>query len=362
MFAFVTTGTTADSRAHWSAQRITIAIICCYAAFAIAIIPFATLPGPVVPGFVALFVTGILISELSTSFLLFVRARDSHPWSLLLLGCAYLFSGLMSVSQLLTFPGAVLTGGALITTSEQAAAWIFIAWINGFALLAFLSVVVEARVGDRQTVPENFRALIAAAVVAIAALAAGAVVFAISATDRLPPLVQKGAFTPASWTARSWGFALSCVSIVIILFVIRERSRLYLWLSVALTAIVFHNVLSTLGGARFTIGWSVGRLSWLVSALALLVYFLGQFARQQNLLARTGEILERHDEAQTAVSGVQYAGNMDATIERFLARENILRYRAMLQSPADASHRDVISRLLAEEEAKLKRLSVGPFR
>ena len=358
MFAFVTTDATGDQKSRqWSAQRITIAIICFYAALAIAVIPFAALPGPEIPGFVALFVTGILISELSTSFLLFVRARDSHPWSLLLLGCAYLFSALMSVSQLLTFPGAVLSADALITTSAQAAAWIFIAWINGFALLTFLSVMVEARYGNQQAAPKNFYIFVAVSVVVVAALAAAAVFFAITATDQLPPLVQQGAFTPTSWTARSLGSALSCISIVIILFVIRERSRLYLWLSVALTAIVFHNVLSTFGGARFTIGWSVGRLSWLVSALALLVYFLGQFARQQKLLLRTGEILGQHVDAQTSElggSGVQYPKNMDATIERFLARENILRYRAMLQLPADDAHRDVISRLLAEEEAKLK--------
>ena len=352
MFGYVTAEATGKSR-YSSAQRVTITIICFYAAFAIALIPFANQPGPVVPGFVALFVTGILISELSTSYLLFVRARDTHTWSLLLLACAYLYSGLMSVSQLLTFPGAVLSGQALITTSEQATAWIFIAWINGFALLTLISVLVEARFGEHQAILKHYNGTVAAAVCVIAIFAVAAVLLAVTVTDHFPPLVSQGRFTPASWIARSLGFALSCISIAVILFVIRDRSRLYLWLSVALTAIVFHNVLSTFGGARFTIGWTVGRLSWLVSALALLVYFLGQFARQQNFLLRTGEILEQHAEAQTAEfdnSGVQYPRNMNVTIERFLAHENILRYRAMLQSQSDESHREVISRLLAREK------------
>lgn len=361
MFGYVTAAAAGDGKLRYSsARRVTMVIICIYAAFAIALIPFASLPGPIVPGFIALFVTGILISELSTSFLLFVRARDTHSWSLLLLACAYLYSALMSVSQLLTFPGAVLSGQALITTSEQAAAWIFIAWINGFALLTLISVLIEARFGENQAIPKHFRATLAATICIVGFLAVAVVMFAITVADHLPPLVNQGAFTPASWITRSIGFALSCISIAVILFVIRDHSRLYLWLSVALTAIVFHNVLSTLGGARFTIGWSVGRLSWLISALALLVYFLGQFARQQNLLVRTAEILEHHAEAQTAEfnnAAMQYPRNMNVTIERFLARENIMRYRAMLQSPRDDSHRDVISRLLAEEEIKLKRLS-----
>ena len=234
MFGYVTAAATGDRESRYSsARRVTIVIICFYAAFAIALIPFANLPGPTVPGFIALFVTGILISELSTSFLLFVRTRDTHSWSLLLLACAYLYSGLMSVSQLLTFPGAVLSGQALITTSEQAAAWIFIAWINGFALLTLISVLVEARFGEHQAIPKQFRATVAGAICFVAFLAAAVVLFAVTVADHLPPLVNQGAFTPASWITRSIGFALSCISIAVILFVIRDQSRLYLWLSVA---------------------------------------------------------------------------------------------------------------------------------
>lgn len=38
---------------------------------------------------------------------------------------------------------------------------------------------------------------------------------------------------------------------------------------------------AAVGGARYSIGWSSGRLSWLLSACAVFVYLLGQFARQQ---------------------------------------------------------------------------------
>src|SRR5207244_2120150 len=66
------------------------------------------------------------------------------------------------------------------------------------------------------------------------------------------------------------------------------RSALFLWLSLALTAMAFANILSEVGGGRYTIGWSVGRLSWLISACVLFLYFLHQFARQRELL-RTSE-------------------------------------------------------------------------
>jgi hypothetical protein len=84
-----------------------------------------------------LFVTVILITELSTSFLLLILFPHACTWSLLILGVAYLYSGLMSCSQLLTLPGAVLIDRPLVAVSPQTTAWTFITWVNGFAFLTF---------------------------------------------------------------------------------------------------------------------------------------------------------------------------------------------------------------------------------
>jgi hypothetical protein len=84
----------------------------------------------------------------------------------------------------------------------------------------------------------------------------------------LPTLVTRDGFTTLSWGVRWLSIILLCSGICLILFVMREPSDLYLWLSWALTAMVFYTVLSAVGGARFSVGWYIGRLSWLVSALA----------------------------------------------------------------------------------------------
>src|SRR5262245_52379727 len=120
--------------AHW-ALTISIAFICTYAIFALAVVPFAGTPGPEVPGVTALFVATVFATELSTGFLLFVRFRANPYWSLLVLGSAFLYSALMVVPHLLTFPGAVLTGQTLVGSSPQAPGYIFVSWIAGFALL-----------------------------------------------------------------------------------------------------------------------------------------------------------------------------------------------------------------------------------
>src|SRR5262245_34210389 len=133
-----------------SAFRISIAFICTYAIFALAAIPFAGNPGPEIPGLTALFVATVFATELSTSFLLFVRFRANPYWSLLILGSAFLYSALMVVPHLLTFPGAILTDQTLVGSSRQAPGYIFVSWITGFALLTFVSVIFEAHTNRHQ--------------------------------------------------------------------------------------------------------------------------------------------------------------------------------------------------------------------
>src|SRR5437764_1981724 len=105
-----------------SAFTISIAFICTYVIFALAVTPFAGNPGPEISGITALF-------------------RAYPHWSLLILGSAFLYSALMVVPHLLTFPGAVLADQTLVGSSRHAPGYIFVLWIAGFALLTFVSVV-----------------------------------------------------------------------------------------------------------------------------------------------------------------------------------------------------------------------------
>jgi hypothetical protein len=192
--------------------------------------------------------------------------------------CAYLYSGLMSLSHLLTFPGAILMGRALVASSEQATAWIFAGWTNGFALLILIAVSLEAR-SDHHRVPAN-RAGQAAATALCLVPVAVVIVTTAAVKLELPRLVTGSDFTGLSWMVRWLSIILLGSSIALILFVMREPSDLYLWLSWALAAMVFYTLLSAIGGARFSVGWYVGRSSWLVSAWSIFVYFVLRFSRQ----------------------------------------------------------------------------------
>jgi Membrane-associated sensor, integral membrane domain len=353
------------------ALRVVLLVVVVMAALAAALLPIASHPGPAIPGVVALFVAVFLVTELSTSFLLFVRFRELRTWSLLLLCCAYFYAGLVPIPHLLTFPGAVLTGAPLIATSPQSTSWIFVLWVNGFALLTLVSVTLEAWFGERRVAAHHVgrAAALGLGATLIAAVAAvGAVLWT---ADRLPPLVTGPSWTSAGWIASWLAIGLLGAGLIIVLLVIRERSRLYLWLGLALTAMICANVLATAGGGRFTVGWSIGRLSWLVSSCVLFVYLMILHARDQYLLVRASDLL-RH--------GVQggFHGSLDGRLDRdligavgsghdrktlevalasFVARENVVRYRRMLQAPQDEAHRQVLLRMLAQEETRLARFN-----
>jgi len=144
-------------------------------------------------------------------------------------------------------------------------------------LLALIAVSLEGRFSDRHVAPNRARRAIATALCAV--LAAVVIVTLSVAKLELPTLVTQDGFTALSWGVRWLSIILLCSGICLILFVMREPSDLFLWLSWALTAMVFYTVLSAIGGARFSVGWYIGRLSWLVSAWVLFVFFVLQFAR-----------------------------------------------------------------------------------
>src|SRR5215831_9715412 len=189
----------ARSARAYSAFTITIAFICTYVIFALAVIPFAGNPGPKVPGISVLFAATILATELPTSLLLFVRFRANPHWSLLILGSAFLYSALMVVPYMLTYPGAVLTDQTLVGGSQQAPAYLFVFWVKGFALLTFVSVIFETCASRHQFALERVDRAVFTAVSAVSLVVLCITLIAILLGDHLPTLITE----PPGWTGLS---------------------------------------------------------------------------------------------------------------------------------------------------------------
>src|SRR6185503_10441124 len=134
----------AEHRSPSSAQLRSFALLSIlYAAVTVAVIPWASAPGPADPNIVVVYGIGILVADLCTAALLGALYRDSGRSALLILTCAYLYGALMAAAHMVTFPGAwyehSLFGG------PQTVAWLFLAWRLGAALLFFAAVLQAAR-------------------------------------------------------------------------------------------------------------------------------------------------------------------------------------------------------------------------
>jgi PAS domain S-box-containing protein len=277
---------------HTVTFRVTLALIGLFVAATFVLLPYAHLPGPAMPGFNAGFAAGVCVAELATSFLLLVMFRQTLRPSVLLLAVAYLYSALMALAYPMAYPDAIAQG-RLLVGGVQTISWIYNSWIFGFALMCFAAVLLE--LGFKGTIaPDQVRPLAYIGNALATAVVAVLIVVYASQAERLPQLIVGNSWTLLNAAFNYGGVVLYTASVVLILLRLGPRNDLFLWLSLALATVALGNLLSAVGGARYTLGWYACRLSWAASSAILLLYFLGQFVRQHGQLARTtGDLAER---------------------------------------------------------------------
>ncbi len=272
--------------------RRTIGALCvAYVVGTLAALPFAATPGPVIPSVTTTFGAGVLITDLCTGYLLLVQFRAVRSASVLLLAAAYFYSAAMALLHVLSFPGAWIADRPLIG-NPQSVGWLFLFWIVGFPILVLAAILAEAFRRER-IAPQRVDQAIAATVAAVAALIALLGLIATVGQGWLPHELQGNVF--ATWgNAAQWtSVALSTAAFLLLWLVTRGRNVLFGWLGVALLAFAAFNALAVAGGARYTVGWDLSRVSGFVSASLLLVFFLGQFAKLHRSLREANETLEQ---------------------------------------------------------------------
>jgi len=99
--------------------------------------------GTAVPNLIAILHTILAINDLITAVLLFGQYAVARPRGLNILAGGYLFTALMSVSYLLSFPGAV-SGPALIY-GDRSAPWLYVVWHAGLSLAIIVYASLPVR-------------------------------------------------------------------------------------------------------------------------------------------------------------------------------------------------------------------------
>lgn len=238
------------------------------------VVPFAKVPLVPVGAFIPIYESALVITDLITAALLFGQFRFLRSGALWVLACGYLFTGFMTISHALTFPGLFAPTG-LLGAGPQSTAWIYSLWHGGFPLFVALYALIK----DRARSPFLLRArpwlVVLLGVAAVLTLVVGVTLLTTAGHDTLPPIMQMNQVTPSGnrILASVWGLSVIALAL---LWRRQPHSVLDLWLMVVMCAWVFDIALSAvLNAGRFDLGFYAGRaFGLLATSFVLLVLLL----------------------------------------------------------------------------------------
>jgi Membrane-associated sensor, integral membrane domain len=262
-------------------QRRSAAFFC--ATFAVAtafLLPLAAQAMPLVPGFIAISQTALVIVYGFTTSLFLAQYRSTHSNSVLILAAGSLFTTLMVLAQLVCFPN-MFAPGLVAGQGPATLLWLWNFWHLGPPLFALLYAIMEGDGGFRTT-PPRFVSLVAWSMTAtVCVLGALLALTAIRFVAYLPIVVEAN---DGYWSLTTSGIGpviggLTALALAVLCWTTRLRSILQLWMAVSLFLLLLDNVITDVGGARGTVGWFAGRGEALVAALVVLGVYLREISR-----------------------------------------------------------------------------------
>jgi signal transduction histidine kinase len=226
--------------------------------------------------FIGITQTAIFITELITAILLYSQYAIVGRLALLILAGGYLFSALMVIPYLATFPGLSPAAGFL-AGGVQTAPWLFFFSHAGLPLAVILYAArkdLNDRAGREARPPA---VAIGWSVGIVVAAVIGLTLLCSAGNDVLPQIMLDP--VRVNPTVRTWyGAALqsTTVTALIILFW-RRRSVLDSWLLVMCYAWTLEVLLVTfLLSVRFSVAWYGARIFALAAAIAVLTVLLSE--------------------------------------------------------------------------------------
>ena len=264
-------------------KRLALAVVLAMlAAFLVMAWPLSTIQLARVDAFVPAYAMAMFVTDSITAVLLFAQFSILRSRALLVIASGYLFTALIVVPWLLTFPGVFAPSG-LLGAGLQSTNWLYVLWHGGFPSF----VMAYALLKDENPAKRFWQDSVGAAIVASVALAVAVVcaaTFFVTAGDALLPRISidRVRFSPL-WLYVAGGLAIWSILTLVVLW-IRRRSVLDLWLMVVMSAYAIEIYLVAFPGlARFSLGWYFGRvLGFLSGSLVLfvLLYEITKFYAQ----------------------------------------------------------------------------------
>lgn len=273
--------------------RLCLALLGISALVFVICVPFVRLPMPPSPAFVAVYNAVSTLNDLTTSIILFGQFNILRSRALLVLASGYLFASLMSVIQLLTFPG-VFGAAGLLGAGPQTALWLCVFWHGGFPLIVVFYALYDGSQRGIASQPQSAIRKTGAAIIGTV-LACWFVATWCAGNGRLlPSLLDASGFTP-------WQRVVNLTDVVLVLaafILLWARSRqspLNLWLMVVMGYWFCDITLSSyLNGGRYDLGFYAGRIYGALAASFVLAALVLENSRLYRKLALAANRLKEH--------------------------------------------------------------------
>ena len=250
------------------------------------IAPFGAVQLRRIDGFIPATESAIIITEFFTAVLLFSQSRIVGSRGLLLLASGYLFSALMVLLHLLTFPGAFAPAG-LFGAGLSSTAWFFIFWHLGLPA----SVIGYAYLIDERCALTRWA--IYWSVTFVIGLVCVLAWIVTAHDDALPALfVDQIHVTTLGSHVTAIIFLVGVAALVALW--LRGKSVLDLWLIVSVCTLVAElGVTAFIIVSRFSLGFYTQRVFSLAASTVVLSALLGEAVVLYGRLAKTVVLLQR---------------------------------------------------------------------
>jgi signal transduction histidine kinase len=252
-------------------ERFALAIVLGLAAvfFLITAGPLSNIQTGRVDAFIPIYLTGMFVNDSITTVLLFAQFSILRSPAILVIASGYLFTALMLVPYLLTFPGVFAPRGLI--GGLQSTSWLYFFQYAVFPMFVIAYALLKDADNGKRFWRGAASSAILLSVAATMALVAAASFLFIAGEGLLPPIMLDPAHFGPLWPYVGLPVTLVSVAAFILLW-FRRRSMLDLWLLVVMSVYSMLLPLNYFSSPmRFGIGWyAVRTFATLASSLVLI--------------------------------------------------------------------------------------------
>ena len=278
-------------------QRLAVAVVLgILVVFFIITGPLSGARPAAIAAFVPAYLTAMFVSDSITAILLFAQFSILRSRATLVIASGYVFTALILIPYVLTFPGVFVPGSLM--GGLQSSAWLYNLWHCGFPLFVIGYALSKGAHPGERLWQGTVRSAIIVSVALTAALVLTAALFCIAGEPLLPGImVDPYRFGPIWPYVVGAPIASLCIAALIALWV-RRHSMLDLWLMVVMCLYLIEVPLSYYPiPIRFSGGWYAVRIIGFIASSLVLIVLLYEIT---TLYARLLQAVRAHDREREA--------------------------------------------------------------